>query len=1000
MVGFLFRLGSLGQPSAPTQHLLPAITFENELDNRLHSNLVIRSRTRRPQVPTKNTPPAPVVSVPHQIDRGSNSTASTLSALTATTSTFQGVNPLHQAQSSTKSVPSAPLSKPAKQVEKRKILDDYQTQFGIPGDDAIPIISCKKGKLDSFTSPKVLRPSMRPELSKGYRVHDLHIYHVIAIVFKAHCVSFTPADIVRLRMVDKTFFDVIPKFERWLSLDFSTLREPRLNYEDQTEVDPQRIEMASAAMFHFGLHPGKFVRWMGGEYTGASRNISKVIDAVKEHISEDDLFHVRRILLQGCPHKLQFEESFASKHAMMARGNQKNFVDHPDIVRKTLNKEDRYSHLIPVDRILCLLSPYLRHTAQGIILKEGKNPRAVWDGSTKRTPTDVVLNELTLTADEAVITFGDTKIVFYLDIYNLRISYPDAPILLALADVKACFRFGRIHPDLTGAFGFLAVDFYCIATAMVFGSNTSASSWEPFRRSIEALSRKYANRPDLVVKHRRYLDMIQWAVPRSGTQPVRAKACSMNQGVFDPSGDPVPRPARIYVDDALLAAVGRAAMEMALAAIIEAIFVVMGDDNPTIRQCPLAMDKWETLVVDTRQTILGVILDTHMMTVSMTPEYVAEVKHLLDTTWHTGRKRFTVSEAQSLTGKLARLAEGAHWVFHLMSHLYTSIAYALAENKKLLSEASKEFQTIAADIKSGKYDSYGADQAKHISFALKRAAHLVHHAKCQYNINTTMRAEIEFFREQLDPDSGICWSTPLALIVPRDPFATAFGDACLHGAGGYSISLGFWWHLDFPDEVKQRTLLHMKDNSDDTLVSINVLEFVTVILNYCAILHVVTTTAITDDPHPVVLNVTDNTSALNWTLHACKTSRIGRLLARVFCSLLINSPVGITSKWIDTNDNFIADDISRQKRTSHSSIATFDYSSLQQKYPVLRTCSFFHFSPDLLSLIWETVLTGKWPTHSTIRQLKRKPLGRLITSSGAPYITSRIPADPRLDTNA
>ena len=230
--------------------------------------------------------------------------------------------------------------------------------------------------------------------------------------------------------------------------------------------------------------------------------------------------------------------------------------------------------------------------------------------------------------------------------------------------------------------------------------------------------------------------------------------------------------------------------------------------------------------------------------------------------------------------------------------------------------------------------------------------------------------------------------------------ATAFGDACLHGAGGYSISLQFWWHLDFPDEVKQRTLLHVKDNSDDQLISINVLEFVTVILNYCAILHVVMTTNITDDPHPVVLNITDNTSALNWTLHACKTSRSGRLLARLFCSLLINSPVGLSSKWISTHDNEIADDISRQKRTSPSSVEPFDYSSLQQKYPELKACSFFQIEPELLSLIWETVLTGSWPSHAAIQKLKRKPLGKLTTSSGAPITTSLTHADPMSDTSA
>ncbi len=68
------------------------------------------------------------------------------------------------------------------------------------------------------------------------------------------------------------------------------------------------------------------------------------------------------------------------------------------------------------------------------------------------------------------------KIQLYIDIYNTRISHPYVVILLGMADIKACFCFPRIHPDLTGAFGFLAGGFNNLATAMVFGSTTSASS--------------------------------------------------------------------------------------------------------------------------------------------------------------------------------------------------------------------------------------------------------------------------------------------------------------------------------------------------------------------------------------------------------------------------------------------------------------------------------------------------------------------------------------------
>jgi hypothetical protein len=98
--------------------------------------------------------------------------------------------------------------------------------------------------------------------------------------------------------------------------------------------------------------------------------------------------------------------------------------------------------------------------------------------------------------------------------------------------------------------------------------------------------------------------------------------------------------------------------------------------------------------------------------------------------------------------------------------------------------------------------------------------------------------EIDFFCKKLQPSSGITWEMPIAHIIPRMPTATAFGVSCLEGAEGYSISLGYWWHLPFPEEVIQQTLMHKKDNKDGLLISINILKFVTVIINYCASLHV------------------------------------------------------------------------------------------------------------------------------------------------------------------
>ena len=99
-----------------------------------------------------------------------------------------------------------------------------------------------------------------------------------------------------------------------------------------------------------------------------------------------------------------------------------------------------------------------------------------------------------------------------------------------------------------GAFGFLPTT---VTTAMVFGSTASTSSWEPFRLAIESLSKVFANCPDLVQKHKKYLDMIGWAKLDPDTPITPAFTCEINKGIFAADGTEKNLPAHIYVDDAL-----------------------------------------------------------------------------------------------------------------------------------------------------------------------------------------------------------------------------------------------------------------------------------------------------------------------------------------------------------------------------------------------------------------------------------------------------------------
>jgi hypothetical protein len=106
-----------------------------------------------------------------------------------------------------------------------------------------------------------------------------------------------------------------------------------------------------------------------------------------------------------------------------------------------------------------------------------------------------------------------------------------------------------------GAFGFMAKNLYFLATSMVFSSNTSASSWEPFWRVIEALIIEYSTRSVLIERHKHILDILIWEDDDTWTGDlVQAVKCPLNPGIPDLDGN---LEAYIYVNDILASAVNK-----------------------------------------------------------------------------------------------------------------------------------------------------------------------------------------------------------------------------------------------------------------------------------------------------------------------------------------------------------------------------------------------------------------------------------------------------------
>jgi hypothetical protein len=206
------------------------------------------------------------------------------------------------------------------------------------------------------------------------------------------------------------------------------------------------------------------------------------------------------------------------------------------------------------------------------------------------------------------------------------------------------------------------------------------------------------------------------------------------------------------------------------------------------------MEKWLELIVGPKQIVLGLVVDTNKMTVGITKDYIQKVQTLLNLR-DPNQKKFQVNEMQKLVGKLACLGEGAPWIFKLMSHLYTSLTFALKSNTELLEKSSSGFRDLVKQIMNKTFTRKILDHQRHLNYEMKQAAKMVNKHRQQYLVNATMRDKLNFIKKALSPNSGIKFETAIGHLIPRTPTASIIGDSSLLACGGYSIKLKFWWHL-------------------------------------------------------------------------------------------------------------------------------------------------------------------------------------------------------------
>ena len=84
--------------------------------------------------------------------------------------------------------------------------------------------------------------------------------------------------------------------------------------------------------------------------------------------------------------------------------------------------------------------------------------------------------------------YGSVLEKLLIQIWNLRISYPNEDIILHANDVKSCFCRLKHHPDTMGAFSYVIADTLFLSCGLTMGADLSPGTWKVPKRMVKQLA--------------------------------------------------------------------------------------------------------------------------------------------------------------------------------------------------------------------------------------------------------------------------------------------------------------------------------------------------------------------------------------------------------------------------------------------------------------------------------------------------------------------------------
>jgi hypothetical protein len=407
----------------------------------------------------------------------------------------------------------------------------------------------------TWPTPTELRTQGFGQPSKNHSFRtEATFEHTLIYLFKSCCLD--TASISALSGAHPLIGHLHKTIRMLEHYNFQSLREYNPDWAKQTSIQESKVRAGLACLLHYDGRVSDVMRFAGNNYTGAHRNIKERVKRLQGLVDDDLLERYITIMTTGAPTKFNAESSAENTRLYWRKGNHSSIQPALEQVQKTMNKEERNNHVLALPNWTYRFLPDCFITPQHNLVKPGKADRLIFDASLKHDAFAVPVNGMTSTHEgiELDCIFGDTFKKVLTRIWNLRLTYPNHDIIIHANDVKSCFRQIKHHPDVVGAFSYIIAAFLYIQCGLAFGSDFSPQAWEPCRRMAEQLAEKLCQDDSLVIKHKQYLDQLQWGKKLGKARNiVPATPCVKHQGVLDADGKPTNTPHFYFVDDGVFA---------------------------------------------------------------------------------------------------------------------------------------------------------------------------------------------------------------------------------------------------------------------------------------------------------------------------------------------------------------------------------------------------------------------------------------------------------------